>query len=99
MNGRNYEIKNKYKVVVNYYSGSGGSKEGAVMKCDVCKGTGVQVKRLMIGPGMMQQIQSVCQSCRGQGEMIDPEFLCKVCSGNKVVNDKKILEVHVDPGM
>lgn len=48
---------------------------------------------------MIQQIQSVCSECRGQGERINPKDRCKQCQGKKVVREKKILEVHVDKGM
>lgn len=49
--------------------------------------------------GMIQQIQSMCNECRGQGERINPKDRCKNCNGKKVVRDRKILEVHVDKGM
>lgn len=49
--------------------------------------------------GMLQQIQSVCSECRGQGERISPKDRCKQCQGKKVVRERKILEVHVDKGM
>lgn len=52
-----------------------------------------------IGPGMVQQIQSVCAECRGEGEVIPPGDRCKECKGKKVVQDKKVLEVHIDKGM
>ena len=53
---------------------------------------------MQLGPGMVQQIQSVCGECRGKGETINPKLRCKVCVGQKVVEDHKILEVHVDKG-
>jgi len=48
---------------------------------------------------MMQQIQSVCTTCNGEGEMINERDRCKSCKGKKVQNETKILEVHVDKGM
>lgn len=48
---------------------------------------------------MIQQIQSVCGDCQGQGERINPKDRCKQCNGRKIVRDRKILEVHVDKGM
>lgn len=80
------------------FAGSGGTKEGAVESCTTCKGTGMQVRLHQIGPGMMQQIQSVCAECRGKGERIDPKYMCKECKGQKVIRDRKILEVHIDKG-
>lgn len=48
---------------------------------------------------MVQQIQSVCSECQGEGERINPKDRCKNCSGKKTVRERKILEVHVDKGM
>lgn len=52
-----------------------------------------------IGPGMIQQIQSMCPDCQGQGEKFNSKDRCKNCNGNKVERKKKILEVHIDKGM
>ena len=50
-------------------SGIGG-KEGAVQRCPNCRGTGMQIRVQQLGPGMMQQIQSMCGECQGQGEFM-----------------------------
>uniref|UniRef100_A0A915J6Z5 Uncharacterized protein n=1 Tax=Romanomermis culicivorax TaxID=13658 RepID=A0A915J6Z5_ROMCU len=76
-----------------------GGKEGCVQKCANCKGTGVQVRIQQIGPGMIQQSQSVCHDCQGKGETIPAKDRCKACQGKKIVKNKKDLEVHVDKGM
>ncbi|PSN40677.1 DnaJ subfamily A member 1 [Blattella germanica] len=65
------------------YKGRGG-KKGAVETCPTCRGTGMQVQIQQLGPGMIQQIQSMCQECRGQGERINPKDRCKTCQGRKV---------------
>ena len=59
----------------------------------------MQVRVQQLGPGMMQQIQSMCPECQGQGERIDPKLRCKACNGKKVIRERKILEVCVDKGM
>merc|ERR1719436_1919162 len=76
-----------------------GGKPGAVQKCPTCRGTGMQVRIQQLGPGMMQQIQSMCQECHGEGERVDPKLRCKKCNGRKVNRERKILEVQVDKGM
>lgn len=78
-------------------SGRGG-KKGAVECCPNCRGTGMQIRIHQIGPGMVQQIQSVCMECQGHGERISPKDRCKSCTGRKIVREKKILEVHIDKG-
>lgn len=52
-----------------------------------------------IGPGMIQQMQLVCPECRGAGEVINDKDRCTQCKGNKITQDKKVLEVHVEKGM
>merc|ERR1712012_535547 len=64
-----------------------------------CRGTGMQVRIQQLGPGMMQQIQSMCGECHGEGERVDPKLRCKKCNGRKVNRERKILEVSVDKGM
>lgn len=45
-----------------------GGKEGATQSCSGCKGRGIKVTIRQLGPGMVQQMQSVCPDCRGEGE-------------------------------
>nr|AKH40961.1 type I heat shock protein 40 [Artemia franciscana] len=85
-------------VVCSKCEGRGG-KKGATQKCVRCRGSGMQVRIQQLAPGMVQQIQSVCHDCSGQGEVIDAKDKCKNCEGKKIIREKKILEVHVDPGM
>ena len=51
----------------------------------------MQVRIQQLGPGMMQQIQSMCGECQGQGERIDPKLRCKKCNGRKVYRHKLII--------
>eukprot|EP00002_Diphylleia_rotans_P040418 TRINITY_DN9570_c0_g1_i4.p1 TRINITY_DN9570_c0_g1~~TRINITY_DN9570_c0_g1_i4.p1 ORF type:complete len:276 (-),score=63.43 TRINITY_DN9570_c0_g1_i4:271-1098(-) len=74
-----------------------GGKEGSVAKCNSCDGRGVKVVVRQFGP-MVQQVQMACPDCKGQGEMIKEKDKCKKCTGQKVVEEKKILEVAVDRG-
>uniref|UniRef100_A0A2K6SG96 CR-type domain-containing protein n=1 Tax=Saimiri boliviensis boliviensis TaxID=39432 RepID=A0A2K6SG96_SAIBB len=74
-------------VICDKREGRGG-KKGAVECCPNCRGT-----------GMVQQIQSVCMECQGHGEHVSPKDKCKRCSGRQIVEEKKILEVHIDKGM
>ena len=37
--------------------------------------------------------------CINVGEMINDKDRCGQCKGEKVVQDKKVLEVHVEKGM
>lgn len=85
-------------VICDKCEGRGG-KKGAIETCPTCRGSGMQVQIQQLGPGMIQQIQSMCSDCRGQGQRINPKDRCKQCQGKKVSRERKILEVHVDKGM
>ena len=76
--------------------GKGGSN---VLKCDVCRGSGMKVTMKQLGPGMIQQIQSPCGECGASGEKVDPAKRCKACSVKKTIKDKKILEASLDSNL
>ncbi|XP_050370192.1 dnaJ protein homolog [Argentina anserina] len=76
-----------------------GSKSGATAKCRGCRGTGMKVTTRHIGPGMVQQMQHACNECNGTGETIGYKDRCGQCNGEKVFQEKKVLEVHVEKGM
>ena len=44
-----------------------GGKSGAMQRCKICNGRGVKVTLRQLGPGMVQQMQSVCPDCHGEG--------------------------------
>ena len=48
---------------------------------------------------MVQQMQSICKECSGEGEIINEKDRCKTCVGRKTVKEKKQFEVHIDKGM
>ncbi|KAH1222408.1 DnaJ [Glycine max] len=77
----------------------GGSKSGASMTCAGCQGTGMKVSIRHLGPSMIQQMQHPCNECKGTGETINDRDRCQQCKGEKVVQEKKVLEVVVEKGM
>ncbi|KAK9727068.1 hypothetical protein RND81_05G256000 [Saponaria officinalis] len=85
-------------VICSKCSGKG-SKSGASMKCDGCQGSGMKVSIRHLGPSMIQQMQHPCNECKGTGETISDKDRCPQCKGDKVVPEKKVLEVVVEKGM
>lgn len=57
----------------------------------------VQIRQL--GPGMIQQMQHPCNECKGTGETISDKDRCPGCKGEKVAQEKKVLEVVVEKGV
>ncbi|KAL3652015.1 hypothetical protein CASFOL_001696 [Castilleja foliolosa] len=76
-----------------------GSKSGASLKCSGIQGSGVKVSIRHLGPSMIQQMQHACNECKGTGEMISDKDRCTQCKGEKIVQEKKVLEVVVEKGM
>lgn len=76
-----------------------GGKEGAEKHCSGCNGRGIKVQLRQLGPGMVQQIQSSCNDCKGSGKVMDEKDKCKSCKGKKVYKDRKVLEVAIEKGM
>lgn len=48
---------------------------------------------------MVQQMQSMCGDCGGQGKTIAEGDKCRDCRGQKVVKERKVLEVNIEKGM
>ncbi|KAJ6972001.1 hypothetical protein NC653_032536 [Populus alba x Populus x berolinensis] len=77
-----------------------GSKSGASGTCHGCQDSGMKVPIQQIGLGMVQQMQQhVCPECGGSGELISEKDKCPLCRGNRVTQEKMVLEVHVEKGM
>lgn len=82
----------------NILCGPCGGKGGKnVTKCTGCHGTGMKTTIRQMGP-MIQQMQSACNECGGEGSIIKPGDRCQECKGKKVKKEAKILEIKVEPG-
>lgn len=77
--------------------GRGGAK-GKVQQCSDCHGSGMKFVTRQMGP-MIQRFQTVCDKCNGTGDIMDAKDRCTRCRGKKTEQERKILQVHVDPGM
>ncbi|CAE1286007.1 DNAJA2 [Acanthosepion pharaonis] len=96
-NGKTAKLQLSRTVLCKACGGAGG--RGNVLTCRMCHGHGIKKTMRQLGPGMMQEIQTTCPECRGEGESYSDKDKCVPCMGRKVVNEDKILEVHVDKGM
>lgn len=77
----------------------GGLKPGAKRAtCSQCRGRGVQIRLQQVFPGFQQQVQMQCPACGGEGEITRSSDLCPTCRGERVVKDKKTLEVNIEKG-
>lgn len=95
--GRTAKLALNKQVICKGCEGRGG-KPDSVKKCTSCNGQGVKFVTRQMGP-MIQRFQVECDACQATGEIIDPKGRCKECNGKKVNNERKILEVNIEPGM
>jgi len=98
-NGAVRKLALQKSIICGQCNGRGSKKTGPVEKCGTCRGSGVETHLQKLGPGFIQQFESVCTQCGGQGEVIPEKDRCKTCHGKKTVRDRKIIEVHIEKGM
>lgn len=97
-NGKTSKLKVTRDVLCTGCTGTGCIAGASEIVCDECSGRGMRVTIVQRGP-MIQQMQSPCGKCRGQGRSIKAADQCRTCLGKKTAEEKKVLEVHVEKGM
>jgi DnaJ-class molecular chaperone len=78
-------------------NGSGGKYPSSVVKCEVCNGTGMIMRVVQMGPGMITQTQSPCNACNSKGTKIKPGETCESCNGKKITKITKKINVKLRP--
>lgn len=76
-----------------------GSKSGKDTICPDCKGQGAKNMLRQIAPGFVQQMQVACGTCKTTGQVVAPGDACATCNAERVVEDRKTFEVHIEKGM
>ena len=66
--------------------------------CRCCQGRGIRVITRQLGPGMIQQMQTKCESCSGKGITYVSSDACNTCKGQGLVLEPVILTYTIDPG-
>ena len=54
---------------------------------------------MSFGPGMYQHVAGPCETCTGQGEVLEESSKCKRCEGKIIVEETTEIDVVVDPGV
>lgn len=99
-NGATRKLAISKKVVCDKCTGKGTRAANInPQRCPTCKGSGMRVRIEQIAPSVVQRLESKCNECMGEGEVIPAKDRCKNCEGKKIVREKKIIEVHIDKGM
>ncbi len=94
--GKMAKVNVNRKVVCSECDGKGGTE---VTTCGPCKGKGIIVKLIQMGPGMYTQSQNYCQSCKGEGKIIPKGKKCKTCDAEKILSKNEVVDVPIPPGI
>ncbi|GJQ10416.1 hypothetical protein GpartN1_g2207.t1 [Galdieria partita] len=65
--------------------------------CSSCNGKGHKVTTRRLGPGFIQQIQSICTECGGFGKIVEKP--CKSCPNGQYEKTERYLTVEIEKGM
>ncbi|KAI9667194.1 MAG: hypothetical protein M1821_000007 [Bathelium mastoideum] len=96
--GKTTRFASTKNVVCGTCSGSGGRAGAKPKQCEACKGRGVTTGLKQVGPGLVTQSTSECNTCKGTGEIYKDKEKCKKCKGQRVVETKKVLELYIPRG-
>lgn len=92
--GKTQKLALSKTILCKSCDGKGGKN---VKKCSECHGKGVTFMTRQMGP-MIQRFQTSCTTCQGSGDIMSYKDRCNSCNGKKTASERKILELHVDPG-
>ena len=73
-----------------------GAKEGGLIQCSVCGGSGQMITERRSGYSLFRQI-SPCSNCRGEGRII--KETCDECEGRGFLEEKKGVVVNIPKGV
>ncbi|KAJ2708284.1 DnaJ- protein scj1 [Coemansia sp. IMI 203386] len=95
--GTEIEIDISKQAICPHCDGSGAASPDDVETCTVCSGSGVRIVKQVLGPGIVQQMQTTCDKCKGKGKKISKP--CPHCKGTRVHREADFLAIRIEPGM
>ena len=95
--GKSINMKITHKVVCKECQGNGG-KPGYMRPCQYCHGKGVTYMEVS-DFFYRRQVEVSCQYCDGQGVKYNRSLVCRVCNGERVVQENKAASIFLEPGM
>ncbi|KAJ1890068.1 DnaJ- protein scj1 [Kickxella alabastrina] len=95
--GTEVEVDTSKQAICPHCDGSGAASPDDIETCSVCSGSGVRIVKQILGPGIVQQMQTTCDSCKGKGKKVSKP--CPHCKGTRVHRESDLLAIRVEPGM
>ncbi|KAI4127777.1 MAG: hypothetical protein LQ338_003051, partial [Usnochroma carphineum] len=96
--GKTTKFASQKNVICKVCKGSGGKEKAKPKECSACHGRGVQQGLKSVGPGLVTQETVICNSCKGTGNVYRDKDRCKKCKGERVVEERKLLELYIPRG-
>ncbi|KAL8735946.1 MAG: hypothetical protein Q9166_000508 [cf. Caloplaca sp. 2 TL-2023] len=96
--GKTTRFTSKKSVICSLCKGRGGKEKSKPKECVGCHGRGMQQGLKSVGPGLVTQETVICRSCKGTGNIYRDKDRCKKCKGERVVEEKKVLEIYIPRG-
>jgi len=75
-----------------------GSKDGKSTTCPNCKGKGIKIQLVRMGP-MIQQTTGTCHNCSGKGRVIEETNKCETCNGKTYIYKDKTIQIPLKSGL
>ncbi|KAL1969728.1 hypothetical protein VTN77DRAFT_8281 [Rasamsonia byssochlamydoides] len=95
--GRTVKFASTKNVICSLCKGKGGKEKATAKECSACGGHGFKEVLTRVGP-LLTQSTVACTVCQGQGSFFSPKDKCKKCKGDKVTEEKKMLEIYIPRG-
>ncbi|ORX60052.1 DnaJ-domain-containing protein [Piromyces finnis] len=95
--GATIDVDVNKRMICPHCGGTGANSYDGYKKCHICGGTGQKKLQFMLGPGIFQQVQAVCDVCGGTGKIIKEK--CEICHGDRVIRGNDIVSFVVERGM
>ncbi|KAJ1727937.1 DnaJ- protein scj1 [Coemansia biformis] len=95
--GAEVDVDISKQAICHHCDGSGAASPDDIDTCSTCGGSGVRVVKQILGPGIVQQMQSRCDECGGKGKRVVKP--CPLCEGARVLREPDMLTVRIEPGM
>ncbi|KAI9851431.1 MAG: hypothetical protein M1830_006900, partial [Pleopsidium flavum] len=104
--GKTAKFASTKNVICSHCKGSGGKDKAKPKQCAACQGKvltkytgkGSKIGLRSVGPGLVTQETVICNSCKGTGSIFKEKDRCKKCKGNRVTEERKVLEIYIPRG-
>lgn len=84
------------KRICKVCGGCGVKNNDKKYKCKECYGRGIKIVMRQIAPGFVQQMQTICNKCNGEGIIINEKNRCKKCIGKKIIMIEKKIDIVIN---